>query len=129
VITSPARPSAKTFTPSDNDITLEQPTMAGIPSPRATIAVCDVGPPFSTTSAKANFKFNAAVSAGVKSSATIMVGAVKTRPSLSVPDNFASKRLQISSKSAARSAKYPPIASSASLNPPKAATTSARTSG
>ena len=79
--------------------------MAGIPSPRATIAVCEVGPPFSTTSAKANFKFNDAVSAGVRSSATTMVGASSCKPALSVPESFAKSRLQISSKSAARSAK------------------------
>jgi hypothetical protein len=58
-----------------------------------------------------------------------MVGELSTSPSDSVPDNLANNRLQISSRSAARSAKYPPMASSASLNPPNAATTSARTSG
>ena len=127
-MTSPPRPSTRTVVPSARSMTPAQPTIAGMPRPRATIAVWLVAPPCEQTSASANFKLSAAVSAGVRSSATTIVGAVSVSPALSMPASLLIRRVWISSISLTRSAKYPPRARSCSLNPPKAASTMGRTS-
>ena len=50
------------------------PTMAGMSSERAMIAVCEVGPPTTVTMPRMRFGSSFAVSLGVRSSATRMTG-------------------------------------------------------
>ena len=70
-MTRPEMPSTMTVIPSSrNFVTLGAPTTAGISSALAMIAVCDVGPPFSSTSAETRCWRSAVAPDGGRSCAT-----------------------------------------------------------
>ncbi len=64
ISTVPRPPSTMTSTPSGSDMTSSHPTIAGIPSARAKIAVWLVGPPSTVTIASTWSRHKTAVSAG-----------------------------------------------------------------
>ena len=125
--TVPAAPSTSTVVPSASSVTPAAPTTQGNPSWRAMIAVCDVGPPRSVTSASTRLGSRPAVSAGARSAATRTLGrdGVGT-PGSGTPTSRAVTRVPMSRRSVTRSAMRPPIwvnsAANWSTDPSTAAT-------
>src|SRR6266511_3587173 len=107
--TWPVPPSTATSVPSGTSSALAQRTTAGRPSARARMAVWLVGPPDSVTRASTPAGSRPAVSAGARSRATSTNGwPGDGMPGIGRPRHTATARSRMSSRSAIRSARYPP---------------------
>src|SRR5699024_3309279 len=112
-VTVPKPASTNTSVPSANSWMSFAATIAGRPSCRARIAVCDWGPPSEVTSASTRLGSRVAVSAGARSIAVSTNGSsLSGIPGACSPRSSATMRARTSRTSAARSAMYPPRPSS-----------------